>query len=317
MALNTNNDPLMYKCFLISLAGPTLNWFKNLAQGSIASFQDLCDKFISQYYGNKCPTKNVSSLFTMKQHEDKQLQAFLTQFNLVKNMVMECHLSTAVQAFKLTMNQGIPFHTSLVVNTPKTMDELNERADGFVHLEEEEEAANSRKTLIILTKEKSKAKIRQKQAQPQRQTSWKTEKRSRDEELVTPLRVTLTREPKETSGDADRKGGIYRTTESEELLRTRLCQAQLKRIIGSVHALHQQNASAQIKFDRTDLLRVQVPHKDPLVVSLTVAECLARRVLIDPGSSANVIPRVTFDRLEIEPEKLKPTGNPLLGFDGK
>ncbi|XP_059623093.1 uncharacterized protein LOC132266252 [Cornus florida] len=66
-----------------------------------------------------------------------------------------------------------------------------------------------------------------------------------------------------------------------------------------------------------DLLRIQIPHEDPLVVSLTITECLVRRVLIDPGSSANVMPRVTFDRLEIEPEKLKPTGNPLLEFDGK
>ncbi|XP_059635362.1 uncharacterized protein LOC132277523 [Cornus florida] len=112
-------------------------------------------------------------------------------------------------------------------------------------------------------------------------------------------------------------GRPEQTTESEELLRTRLRQAQLKRRIGSVHALHQQNASTSIKFDKTDLLRVQIPHEDPLVVSLTIAEYLVRRVLIDPGSSANVIPRVTFDRLEIAPEKLKPIGNPLLGFDGK
>ncbi|XP_059663562.1 uncharacterized protein LOC132309258 [Cornus florida] len=169
MALNTNNDPLMCKCFPISFSGPALNWFKNLTQGSIASFQDLCDKFISQYYGNKRLVKDVSSLFTMKHNEDEQLQAFLTRFNLVKSMVMECHPSTAVQAFKLAMTRGIPFHTSLVVNTPKTMDDLNERANGFVRLEEEK-IANARKTSIISTEEKSKAKIRQKQAL-QRQTS--------------------------------------------------------------------------------------------------------------------------------------------------
>ncbi|XP_059654976.1 uncharacterized protein LOC132301766 [Cornus florida] len=46
-----------------------------------------------------------------------------------------------------------------------------------------------------------------------------------------------------------------------------------------------------------------------------VAECLVRRVLIDPGSSANVMTRVIFDLLEIEPERLKPTRNPLLGFE--
>ncbi|XP_059649891.1 uncharacterized protein LOC132295599 [Cornus florida] len=64
-------------------------------------------------------------------------------------------------------------------------------------------------------------------------------------------------------------------------------------------------------------MRVQIPHEDPLVVNLTVTECLVRIVLIDPGSSANIMPRVTFDRLEIKPEELKCTGNPLLGFDGK
>ncbi|XP_059639568.1 uncharacterized protein LOC132281938 [Cornus florida] len=107
------------------------------------------------------------------------------------------------------------------------------------------------------------------------------------------------------------------TEESDELLRTRLRQAQMKRRIGSVNTLHQQSVSTQIKFGRTDLLRVQIPHEDPLVVSLTVAECLVRRVLVDPGSSANVMPRDTFNRLEIKPERLKPTTNPLLGFDRK
>ncbi|XP_059635908.1 uncharacterized protein LOC132278103 [Cornus florida] len=65
------------------------------------------------------------------------------------------------------------------------------------------------------------------------------------------------------------------------------------------------------------MMRVQIPYEDPLVVSLTVAECLVRRVFVDPGSSANIMPRVTFDWLEIKPEELKSTGNPLLGFDGK
>ncbi|XP_059670818.1 uncharacterized protein LOC132316343 [Cornus florida] len=64
-------------------------------------------------------------------------------------------------------------------------------------------------------------------------------------------------------------------------------------------------------------MRVQILYEDPLVVSLTVAECLVRRVLVDPSSSANIMPRVTFDWLEIKPEELKSTGNPLLGFDCK
>ncbi|XP_059635529.1 uncharacterized protein LOC132277696 [Cornus florida] len=48
-----------------------------------------------------------------------------------------------------------------------------------------------------------------------------------------------------------------------------------------------------------------------------VTECLVQRIWIDPGSSANVMTQITFDWLKIAPEKLKPTGNPLLDFDGK
>ncbi|XP_059629943.1 uncharacterized protein LOC132272883 [Cornus florida] len=81
--------------------------------------------------------------------------------------------------------------------------------------------------------------------------------------------------------------------ESDELLRTCIRQAQMKRRIGSI------------------------PHEDPLVVSLTVAQCLVHRILIDPGNSANIMPRDTFDRLKIKRDRLKSTGNPLLGFDEK
>ncbi|XP_059670698.1 uncharacterized protein LOC132316209 [Cornus florida] len=112
-------------------------------------------------------------------------------------------------------------------------------------------------------------------------------------------------------------GRPEQATESEELLRTSLRQTQMKRRVGSVNTLHQQSSAVQIRFDKTDLMRVQIPHEDPLVVSLTVAECLVRRVFVDSGSSANVMPRVTFDRLEIKSNELKSTGNPLLGFDGK
>ncbi|XP_059635218.1 uncharacterized protein LOC132277373 [Cornus florida] len=177
MALNVENNPLMCKVFPTSLTGPALNWFKNLANGSMESFRNLCDRFVSQYYGNECPTKDILSLFTMKQLEGECFLVFLTRFNLVKSMVIECHPFTAVQAFKLAMTRETLFHTNLMVNTPKTMGELNERADGFVHLEEEE-ATNTRKTSMVVTEVKTKEKIRQKQTVPQHPTSWKAEKRA-------------------------------------------------------------------------------------------------------------------------------------------
>ncbi|XP_059658486.1 uncharacterized protein LOC132304783 [Cornus florida] len=340
MVLNTENDPLICKCFPTSLAGPVLNWFKNLPKGSVDSFRSLCDRFKSQYYGNKRPAKDISSLFVMKQHEDKRLQAFLTRFNLTKNMVIECHPFTAVQAFKLAMTRGTPFHTSLMVNTPQTMDKLNEKANGFVRLEEEE-AANARKTSIISTKEKSKAKILQIHAPPQRQTSWKAQKRPREEELITPLKVTLVkpyqenkdkfrpplpiRQPLEQRNQSKHCAFYsdfgHQTNECRNLRRQIEMLIAKEEFTGYVQgpAQEQNRPAEQIKRNQKPNYSNThpVPHEDPLVVSLTVAECLVRRILIDLGSSANVMPRITFDWLEIEPKKLKPIGNPLLGFDRK
>ncbi|XP_059658591.1 uncharacterized protein LOC132304908 [Cornus florida] len=240
-------------------------------------------------------------------------------------MVIECHHSTAVQAFILAMTRGTPFHTSLVVNTPKTIDEHNERADGFVRLEEEE-AVNAWKTSVISTEDKTKAKIRQKQ-----ETGRDTDSQRRVRKLYSrpgggtePTKEHVKRNQKSNSHNTQPvriinviHGRPEPTEESDELLLTCLRKARMKKRIGSVNTLHQQSATTQIKFDRTDLLLVQIPHEDPLVFSLTVAECLVRRVLIDPGSSANVMPRDTFDRLKIKSAWLKSTGNPLLGFDGK
>ncbi|XP_059629942.1 uncharacterized protein LOC132272882 [Cornus florida] len=43
---------------------------------------------------------------------------------------------------------------------------------------------------------------------------------------------------------------------------------------------------------------------------------MIKRVLIDPGSSANIITKVVFEQLEIPSSSIRPTSSPLMGFDG-
>ncbi|XP_059623058.1 uncharacterized protein LOC132266222 [Cornus florida] len=63
---------------------------------------------------------------------------------------------------------------------------------------------------------------------------------------------------------------------------------------------------------------MQHPHEDPLVISLLAANYLVRRVLFDPGSSANIIiTKWTFDQLKLALDQVRPTGNPLVVFGGR
>ena len=54
---------------------------------------------------------------------------------------------------------------------------------------------------------------------------------------------------------------------------------------------------AQISFGEEDLARVQTPHDDLLVVTLRIYDCDVQQILIDGGSSANVLFLETFKKL--------------------
>ena len=45
----------------------------------------------------------------------------------------------------------------------------------------------------------------------------------------------------------------------------------------------------EISFTAKEQERILAPHHDALVISLTVANCLVKRILVDNGSSSNII----------------------------
>ena len=58
------------------------------------------------------------------------------------------------------------------------------------------------------------------------------------------------------------------------------------------------------------------PHDDALVVTMTIAGFITRQVLIDDGSSANIIYLPTYQQMKINKERLRPIDIPLVGFTG-
>ena len=72
-----------------------------------------------------------------------------------------------------------------------------------------------------------------------------------------------------------------------------------------------------ITFSDTDLEGCQHPHDDPLVVRAVGANKTVYRVLIDNGSSADIIFTSAFDKMGIEKEKLEPANTHLRGFSGE
>jgi hypothetical protein len=73
----------------------------------------------------------------------------------------------------------------------------------------------------------------------------------------------------------------------------------------------------QIVFTDQDLERVQLPHSDALVITLRIGEFHVKRILIDPGSSAEIMYEPLFRGLGLGTKDLSCIKGPLYGFSGE
>ncbi|XP_056850749.1 uncharacterized protein LOC130500070 [Raphanus sativus] len=73
----------------------------------------------------------------------------------------------------------------------------------------------------------------------------------------------------------------------------------------------------EISFTSREQERVLAPHHDALVISLSIANFLVKRILVDNGSSSNIIFHSAFADLGLEPIALTRKAAPLAGFSGE
>nr|XP_043615873.1 uncharacterized protein LOC122587773 [Erigeron canadensis] len=72
-----------------------------------------------------------------------------------------------------------------------------------------------------------------------------------------------------------------------------------------------------ISFEDDDFDDIIEPHHDGLVVTLFIANHFVRRILIDNGSSVNIIKLETLKRMDISEDNIICKISPLIGFSGK
>ena len=88
--------------------------------------------------------------------------------------------------------------------------------------------------------------------------------------------------------------------------------------IGEIQAVSKlPRLDTSIPFSDSDLEGCQHPHDDPLVVRAIVANKIVHRVLVDNGSSVDIIFASAFDKMGIGREKLEPVNTHLRGFSGE
>ena len=110
-------------------------------------------------------------------------------------------------------------------------------------------------------------------------------------------------------------GGTAATGSSKKARKTYLRMVQNVQTTGSVPKIARRESSI-IGFSEDDARRLYHSHDDALVVSLRVGDYNVHRMLVDNGSSADILYYPAFQQMGINRARLTPTYTPLVGFGG-
>ena len=103
-------------------------------------------------------------------------------------------------------------------------------------------------------------------------------------------------------------GGSFRSLK-------KACQRQ----VNSVHMVplfKQRWMDQDMSFNEADARGVKQPHNDPLVIMLNIEGFNTKRILVDNGSSADIIYLPAFQQLKLDPKRLRSFESPLVSFSG-
>ena len=110
-------------------------------------------------------------------------------------------------------------------------------------------------------------------------------------------------------------GGTAIAGSSKKARKTYLRMVQNVQLTGSVPKIAQKE-SPIIGFSGKDVRRLHHPHDDLLIVSIRIEYYNMHRVMVDNGSSADILYYPTFQQMGIGRERLISTNAPLVGFGG-
>ena len=69
-------------------------------------------------------------------------------------------------------------------------------------------------------------------------------------------------------------------------------------------------------FLEEDARGIKQPYDDPLVITIMIEGFNTRKVLVNNGSSTDIIYLFAFQQLKVDPKRLRPFESPIVSFSG-
>ncbi|VFQ86419.1 unnamed protein product [Cuscuta campestris] len=288
------------KCLLFfqTLRGRAAEWFHNLPAGEIDSFDELAEVFQEKFKENCTKRKKFTYLSTAGQTEHGDLTKFLTRWKDEVDKVEEMDDKTAMSLLVSGLRSG-ELYKEFCRRPPLSYQEAYntawDYADAEAHVSSKREAEQGHS--------KGKISLKRKLNSPggRRRKSWSVKG-------VIKQMIEAGEIDPEYLAQAKQKKNQWIRPEGKPVEQNKKKKAPGKE--------HLQVRREPITFTDRDLPATREDHNDPLVITMDMGGVDVSRVLVDTGSSVNVLYLDAFEKLKLCRTRLEPLKTPLSGFTG-
>ncbi|XP_011101680.1 uncharacterized protein LOC105179733 [Sesamum indicum] len=326
MNLYGQSAPIMAKLFVTTLAGKGQEWFTSLPRGSFRSYEQLIQKFFFHFFSKKKQKRSATYLFSIRQREEKTLKSFMGRFN-----------NETVELMALAQK----YIDEEEMNALKDS-ERREREQVYHRPQEARERGGMRTR---------NDKPREPKYQP-KYHNYTPLPVTREKALMLVENVDLLKWPRHTSGckvgrdkvgrsrsrsqdrnpgpakmekaladrsNAPTKGVIYAIAGGLSAGDSQRTRKRCARTLGSskerefVLKVEEEEA---ISFNSSDRPVDSEAMNDLMVIKWDIANFTVHKVLVDSGSSADIIFKSVIEKMGLENAHLELVKTPVVGFGG-
>ncbi|CAL8990540.1 unnamed protein product [Prunus brigantina] len=336
MILHKADDALMCKAFAMTLRGAAQDWFHTLPSGSINSFKELAYVFTKEYTSYRTIKKNPDHLFNLCKKPNESIRDYIKRFKAEQANIVGCDDQIASSAFKKGLPAEHELYRELTITPSQTLAEVFATAERYALWDDDRIAAKkSTEQGDRPTKragQRSDGFSNKNKDKPRSHPQGDAKAGENYTKFTIPIHQILPQvknkpwaiqqiEDRDAAKEPPQKVIRINTilADSEE---SGLTSKEKKRKIKQATMISQVSTDLPlaeddpvIGFQKKDLIGLDLPHNDALVISIQIAQAMVDRIHADEGSAANILQLAVIQQMGLE-TKINKSTKSLTGFNG-